>query len=478
MGADVTQIHSGIQGLDEILRGGFGTGRMYLVRGRPGTGKTILGVHFLTAGLERDETVLYIHGEESREEILFNASQFGIDLSEAAFLDLGPESDFFTEGRPYDLVDPSELERDQFLQEIHAAIEDIDPERIVFDPITQLRYVESSEYQFRKRILSLMRFLKQRGTTVVATATISGAREYSTEVQSMSDGVIELTGDGRQRRIRVVKHRGFGQQDGDHGLAIRDEGLEVFPSLVPDSGERTFDDGYLRSGVDELDALVGGGLETGTVTFLNGPTGIGKTTVGTQFLVAAAEADLPAAAYLFEESPETFTHRAESVGQPVEALRERGTLRIEEVDPLVHSAEEFAHRVSRHVNRDDVGVVLIDGLDGYMLSVQGDESALVRKLHALTRELKRQDVTVIVTNETGAIPDGTTPGRNLGHLADVILSATHVERDGQLRKAIGALKKRTGEFESTFREFAITSEGLRIGDPLSDVTDVLAGGGR
>ncbi|EMA41019.1 ATPase domain-containing protein [Halobiforma nitratireducens] len=504
------RIGSGIDGLDEVLRGGLVNSRLYLVCGAPGTGKTLLGMHFLEAGLERGETVLFVHGEESREEIVTNGSRLGIDVEDAAFLDLGPESEFFTEDRSYELVDPGTVDHDRYTKDIHEAISRIDPSRVVIDPITQLRYIEPNDHQFRKRILSLMRFLKERNATVLTTATVSndgaasseeGGTEYDVEVQSLSDSVIELRrGDGG-RRLRVTKHRGYGQRRGSHGMAIRDGGVEVFPALVSDRERRGkssvdepgvgveaetetetetetgvgCDPGILQSGNPALDELLGGGLERGTVTFVSGPTGAGKTTLSTQFLVEAATEGSDAALYLFEESVETFVRRADSVGVPIEAYRGNGTLSIEPVEPLSRSAEEFAHQVRDHVD-DGIEVVLIDGIDGYTMSLQGRRERLVRKLRALTRYLTDRGVTVLITDEIRQLSGVTTAtSANLSHLADNIVFVSYLEVDGGLEKVIGVLKKRTGGFEHTMRRFEITSDGLRIGDPVPGYTGVFDG---
>ena len=212
MYSDESPLSSGVDGLDEILRGGFVPGRMYLTHGQPGTGKTMLGMHFLEEGLENGETTLFIHGEESEEEILANGAAVGIDVTDSEFLDVGPDSEFFTEDYTYDLVEPSDLEEDRYTKDIHEAIRRIDPDRVVVDPITQLRYVEANEYQFRKRILSFMRFLKEQEVTVLTTATPSADQVYNTEIQSLSDGIVALTrGDGgRDGEIWVESEPGEG----------------------------------------------------------------------------------------------------------------------------------------------------------------------------------------------------------------------------------------------------------------------------
>lgn len=476
MALNIDQIPSGVPGLDEVLRGGLVTGRMYLVHGKPGSGKTILGKHFLEEGIEKGETVLYIHGEESRQEILANGAELGIDLTDAEFLDLGPDSDFFTEDQSYDLVEPSDIERSQFTQDINDAIKDIDPARVVIDPITQLRYVEANEYQFRKRLLSFMRFLKDRDVTVIATATLSSGREYDTEIRSLSDGIIELTRGGGGRRLRATKHRACGQMDGDHGMEIRPGGIEVFPAIVPEQHEHSFDPQFLGSGIEELNDQLGGGFERGTVTFISGPTGAGKTTTGTQFLAQAGKEDRQPVIYLFEENVETFTHRSESIGIPVTEMREQGALSVEEVEPLALSAEEFAQMVKRQVEREGADVVMIDGVDGYTMSLQGKEGALVRKLHSLTRYLKNRGVTVLITDEISEITGiSTATSTNLSYIADNLMFMSYVEMDGTLRKVVGILKKRTGTFEHTLREFEITSDGIHVGEPLTGISGILQG---
>ncbi|MFC7116694.1 ATPase domain-containing protein [Natronoarchaeum sp. GCM10025703] len=302
----ISQISTGVGGLDELLRGGFIQNRMYLVTGEPGTAKTTLAMHFLHEGLANDETVLYIHGEESAEELKTNAAQFGIDISAVEFLDLGPDSDFFTEDSSFDLVDSSNIDQERYTEVIHEAIEEIDPERVVIDPITQLRYLETSDYHYRKRILSFIRFLKKRGVTILATATLNKNQNASADIRSLSDGVVTLSRVADGRRIEVKKNRGIGQIEGDHGAEIRSNGLEVYPRIRPEPSDREFDPTPVGSGIPELDEVVGGGSERGTVTFISGPTGVGKTTLATVYLAQAARQLGKSVIYLFEERIETF----------------------------------------------------------------------------------------------------------------------------------------------------------------------------
>lgn len=473
-GLDATS--TGVPGLDELMNGGLIPGRMYLVRGEPGTGKTMLGMEFLAEGLANGETALFIHGEESREDIVANATELGIDLAGANFLDLGPESDFFSEERSYDLVDPSDVGEERFVDDIRDAVEELDPDRICIDPITQLRYVESSDYQFRKRLISFMRFLKDRGTTVVVTRTQYEPSRHEDEIASLSDGIVELEHSGDSRRLRVPKHRGRGQRDGDHGMSIRENGIEVYPALVPTEHNASSPDEWLTSGNADLDELLGGGIRRGTSTFISGPTGIGKTTTATGFLVEAAREGLNPVGYLFEESIETFTRRSEAFGMPVRDLVDAGDLTLDAVDPLTLSAEEFAQRVQRQV--DDAGseFVVIDSVDGYTVTLRGEEDMLSEKLHALVRYLTNIGVTVIVLDEIETVTGlPNTTGVNVGYVADNIVFLSYVEVDDEIRRVLGVLKKRTSGFERTLHEFEMTPDGIEIIAPISGVRGVLEG---
>jgi len=472
----VPRVSSGIPGLDELLRGGFVRGRMYLVSGEPGTGKTTVAYHFLEDGVTNGETVLHIHGEESSEECLENAAQFGIDISAASFLDLGPDPDFFTEDPSYDLVNPAEIEEERYTRTIRESIEEIEPSRVVLDPITQLKYIESSEHHYRKRLLSFMRFLKGRGITVVATATTDAAGDSSMEVRSLSDGVIELLHGRESRRIRVQKHRGVGQVDGTHGLEIRSAGVEVFPRVVPQPNDREFDPTPLESGVPGVDELAGGGFERGTVTFITGPPGVGKTTTGGLYLMQAAAEGRTSIIYLFEEREETFTHRCRAIGYPIDEVREAGLLSVETVDPLSMSAEEFAHGVRDEVETNGVELVLLDGFGGYTTAIQGTTDELRRDLHTLTRYLSHNEVSTFVTDATHRITGiSSATSSDISPMADNLLFLSYIELEGSLRKVIGVLKKRAGGFEHTLREFEITSDGVRIGEPMTEFSGIVRG---
>jgi circadian clock protein KaiC len=469
------RVSVGVAGLDDVLHGGLIPERSYMVRGEPGTGKSILGLHFLIAGVERGETALYINLEETEVDIEQNAASLGLDVSGIEFLDLTPESSEFTEEETYDVFSPEEVEQESLTGRITDRVRELEPDRVVIDPMTQLQYLAPDQYQFRKQVLSLTRFFGQTGATLVFTSQ-AGSRSPDDDLQFMADGVIELDYAETGRTVRVPKFRGSDTHSGEHTMRIRDTGVDIYPELDPGGHGTDYTMETVSSGVPELDQQLHGGIERGTVSIISGPTGVGKTTTGSQFMKEAAGRGERSAIYMFEETEGTFLTRCTSVNIPVEEMRERGTLSIEEIEALELSPQEFAQKVRTDVEQKDTQIVMIDGVNGYSLSIRGDDSELRRKLHSLCRYLKSVGVTVILIDEVSSVTGEfqVTEG-GISYIADNIVFLRHIEMEGELRKVIGVLKKRTSDFERTLREFEISEHGIKIGEPLTNLRGILQG---
>lgn len=466
------RVNTGIPGLDRILNGGLVANRAYMVRGGPGSGKTMLGEHFLTAAADEDS--LFVSLEESAENLESNAASVGLDLSDITILDYSPEAERFADDASYDVFAPGD--RGQSLSEdIKDAVDEHEPDRVFVDPLTQLRQYAVDDDQFRQEVRSFTTYVHEKGATLLFT-TQPTAEQPDDDLEFISDGSIELGESAKGRTITIRKLRGSGFQRGDHTVRITDEGFHVYPQLVPNVRNRKFDASPVSSGVDALDDMLHGGIEPGTVTVISGPSGVGKTTTATQFATAAADRGGNSVAYLFEEAEATFMHRSETIGMPVREMAESGALTVNEVEPLSVSPDEFAANVREAVETDGARLVVIDGISGYRLSIRGEEDDLVRELHALCRYLRGMGVTVLlvddVPNVTGAFQ---ATSERISYLADNIIYFRYLEHGAEIRKAGGILKKRSSDFERTLREFEITSDGLRFGEPLRNLTGILSG---
>ncbi|MDC0833498.1 ATPase domain-containing protein [Geitlerinema sp. CS-897] len=464
----------GIPGLDRILHGGLIPGGAYLVRGGPGCGKTTLGLHFLLAGQADGDRPLYITLGESEVQIRRNGGLMGFDLSGIEFLDLSPRPEFFTEFQTYDIFSTAEVERDPIARSIVERIEAFQPRRVFVDSMTQFRYLASDGFQFRKQVLSFLRFLQERGATVLFVSE-SSSEFPDNDLQFMSDGIINLEFQGRERFVSIQKFRGSDFHRGSHTLKLKANcGIEVYPRLVSGNYSQEFVSESIPSGIPEIDELLHGGIERGTVTIVTGPSGVGKTTLASQFMKEAAGRGERSVVYLFDEAEETFLNRCESINIPVLAMKQRGTLSVVSIEPLIVSPDEFTEIVRREVEQLSAQIVTIDSISGYRLSIPSGD--LVRRLHVLCQYLRNMGVTVILVNETEAITgDFRATEIGISYIADNIIFLKYIEIEHEIRKAIGILKKRMGDFEKILREFQVTRYGIKVGNPLRHLHGLLSG---
>jgi circadian clock protein KaiC len=466
------RVATGVPGLDDVLDGGLPDDRAYMLRGGPGSGKTILGEHFLTA--EDDDTALFVSLEESERDLRANAASVGSDLADVVVLDYSPDAEEFADGGSYDVFAPGD--RGESLSEgIKAAVDEHAPDRVFVDPLTRLRQFAPDDARFLEEVGSFASYVRERGATLLFT-TQPTPDSPDEDLEFLCDGSIELDEAPKGRTVTVRKLRGSSFQRGAHTVRVSTGGMRVYPRLVPDVARREFDAETRSTGVDELDGMLGGGIERGTVTVISGASGVGKSTTATQLSVAAAERGERAVSYLFEESRKTFVRRSESVGMPVRRLEADGSLELREVEALSVSPDEFAAEVREQVEVEGASVVVIDGISGYRMSIRGDDEDLVRELHALCRYLRGMGVTTVLLDDIPAVTGDFEPtSERISYLADAILFLRYLEYRGEVRKAAGVLKKRSSDFERALREFEITANGLALGAPLTDLRGVLTG---
>ncbi|WP_181685242.1 ATPase domain-containing protein [Halorhabdus salina] len=476
MGTD--RASTGIPGLDEILCGGFRKTHNALVRGPPGAGKTIFGLHFLSAGVDAGETSLYVNLGEPGEYVTETLEAFDLNPAEIHVLDLSPSHDDFAEGENYSVFSNAEVEQPSFIDELRSTVEDLDPDRVLLDPITEFRYLTTDERQFRKHILGLLDFLRASGATVVFTSQASDSLSDD-DLQFLTDTVINLDTQIDHSTLFVSKFRGSSYQPGIHSYEITDEGITVYPKLAPESERvQTSEESVrkLTAGIPELDELLKGGLDPGTVTFVSGPTGAGKTTTALQFIKEAAGRGEQSVMYSFEESPRTVRQRSRAISIPIDDMLDRGTLAIEEIAPNEYSANEFTSRVKAAVEEDGVSIVLLDGLEGFKRNLRGFTTDPEDVLLRIVRYLRAAGVSTFITNEvTNITGEFRVTEESVSNLADNIMFLRYVEAESELGKVIGVLKMRTGDFQRSLREFEITQYGLRVGEPLENMQGILTG---
>jgi circadian clock protein KaiC len=469
------RVSTGVPGVDDILGGGYLPNSATLVRGPPGSGKSIFTLHFLAAGLTAGETGLYINLGEPETYIRDTAQDFGFDIDALNFLNLSPSGEQFQNEGTYTLFESGEVETPSLVESIRTKVQELAPNRVVVDPVTEFRYLTPDQHQFRSQILGLVNFLKNQDATVLLTSQAADSMPDD-DLQFLVDAVINVTTDPSRRTIHVSKFRGSSARTGHHTLQITDDGMHVWPRLEPNRHEREHTSTTLSSGVPELDSLLSGGLTTGTITFLSGPTGVGKTTTGLQFMKEAAGRGHRSVLYSFEEDHQTLFERAEAVNIPVTEMIDRGTLSVDVIGPDELTIDEFTHHIRTEVEDNDAQIVMIDGTSGFAQSLRALSATPMQELVKIGRYLRNMGVTGVVTNEVHQITgEFRATDQGMSYLADSIVILRHVEYKGSLRKMIGVLKMRTSDYENQLRELEITEHGLRVGEPLPELRGILTG---
>ncbi|HEY3378487.1 MAG TPA: ATPase domain-containing protein, partial [Armatimonadota bacterium] len=344
----IQRITTGIPGLDVILDGGFVAQQAYLVRGGMGTGKTTLGLHFLTEGIRRGESTLFISLMRRKADILLHAASMGFDIQGIALLDLSPSPELFSEMQTSHIFPPAEIERAPLMRKITEQIEATHPHRICVDAITQLRYLAMDEFEFRRLMLAFLRFLQEQHATVLLPAEVDGAVSEES-LPFLCDGVLTLRKTAEGRSVEVEKLLGSGFHAGRHSLRLTETGITVYPRLVVPEQRCPFTGEIIPSGVTALDALLDGGIERGLVTIISGPSGTGKSLLSLLFAKEAATRGERSAIFLFEETRAPLLKRAERLGMPLAAMLEASTLSVTHVAPADYLPDEFTALVRREV---------------------------------------------------------------------------------------------------------------------------------
>jgi circadian clock protein KaiC len=472
------RISSGTVGLDEILLGGLPSRRMYLLQGDPGVGKTTLALRFLLAGAERGERCLYVTLSETREELTAVASAHGWSLDAIQLYEMSAADPSFGENDDNTLYVPAEVELGERVSALLREVDKVTPTRIVLDSCSELRLLAQSPLRFRRQLLALKEDLVRRNCTIMLLenpVAVSG----DPLLQSLVHGVIALEQrsplyGAERRRLRIVKMREVAFRGGYHDLVIRRGGVEVFPRLVASEHHAPFKPESISSGVLALDTLVGGGLDRGTSTLLMGPAGSGKSSIATQYSVAAARRGEHVAYFAFDEGIEVMLARARKLGMELEEHIEQQRILVKQVDPAELSPGEFSIIVREAVEKASARVVVIDSLNGF-LQAMPEEHFLTTQLHELLSFLRQRGVlTLLLMAQHGFLGRMDVPA-DVSYLADTVMLTRYFEASGRVRKALSVVKKRSGMHEDTIREFAITSNGLVVGEPLSAFQGVLTG---
>jgi circadian clock protein KaiC len=438
-----------------------------------------LALQFLLEGVRLGQRTLYVTLSETLEELRDVAFSHGWSLDGIDLLELNSFSERLQEEANYTVYHPSDVELAETIRRISGEVERINPDRVALDSVSELKILSQTSVRYRREILGLKQFFAGRKCTVLVLDDRT-TREGEQQLQSIAHGVLRMERETREygntrRQFHIVKLRGINFRDGLHDFVIHRGGIEVYPRLSPEDTTTAEETPPARSGSEELDSLLGGGLDRGSSTLLLGPAGCGKSTLCSRYMLTALERGEPVACFLFEESRETFLSRSAGFKMDFKPHLASKQFELAQVDIGALSPGEFANRVQRTVEQRNARFIVIDSLNGYLNGMPSERFLLIH-MHALLTYLGQKGVVTILTiAQHGMLGSTIQTPVDVSFLADTVILLRFFEAAGMVRQAISVVKKRRGAHERTIREMQIGATGVRIGEVLRQFEGVLTG---
>ena len=472
------RVPTGIPGIDSILGGGLPKGQMYLVDGAPGVGKTTLALQFLLEGVRAQERCLYVTLSETRAELETVADSHGWSLEGIEVIELSQIEGHFNMRSQNTLFQSSEVELSGLSNMLVEHFDRLTPRRMVLDSLSEVRLMAQNALRHRRQVLAFKQHFAAKDCTVLLLDDRS-AQGMDQQVQSIVHGMITLEvvplKFGINRRfMSVPKMRGSSFREGHHDYVIKRGGLTVYPRLIAAESSVDFAREVFRSGNEQLDQLMGGGIDAGTGTLFMGPAGSGKSTIASMFASHAAHDGKRVLYFAFDEVVSILAHRAQELGLDFEGARASGQLELRQIDPAEIAPGELAADIQNAVTQQGVRMVILDSLNGYV-NAMPQEEFLHLHLHELLAYLNQNGVaTIMVLAQSGLVGPMGSPV-DVSYLADSVLLTRYFEARGAMKKAVSLVKKRSGPHEDTIREIRLAGDGITIGGALVNFQGVMTG---
>lgn len=430
----------------------------------------------MLAGVAAGERSLYVTLSETESEVRQIGASHGWTLEGLAMFELSALEQQLQIDAENTVFRPSEVELTETTRAILAFVERTQPQRVVFDSLSELRLLAQGPLRYRREVLNLKQyFTKHRATVMLLDDRTSDTTDM--QLQSLAHGVISLQQlppefGGDRRRLRVTKLRGSSFRTGYHDFEIIRGGLQVFPRLIAAEHRTAFERTTLSSGRPELDALLGGGLVRGTSTILMGPAGTGKSSIAALYATAAADRGERVAMFIFDEQRELLIRRADSLGMNMSKHVDSGRIEIRQIDPAEMSPGQFACIAQQAVEAAGTQVIVIDSLNGYLQSMPAERHLYIQLHEMLTYFGQCGATTLLVMAQNGIVGPMQSP-IDVSYIADSVVLLRYFEAEGRVRKAVSVSKQRVGTHENTIREIVFDRRGITVGAPLADFRGVL-----
>ena len=471
---------TGIQGLDEITKGGFPRGRPTLICGSAGAGKTLLSMEFLVRGAtEYKEPGVFMAFEETATELAQNVRSLGFDVDELV-KEKKLAIDFVRIERS-EIDETGDYDLEGLFIRLGAAIDSIGATRVVLDTIENLFAGLQNQGILRAELRRLFRWLKDRGVTAVITAergdgtlTRHGLEEYVSDCVILLDHrVIDQVS---TRRLRIVKYRGTAHGTNEYPFLIDEDGFSVLP--VTSLGlQHEVSEERVSSGIPRLDTMLGGeGFYRGTTILVSGTAGTGKTSMAACFVDAACRRGERCLYFSFEESPGQLTRNMRSIGLNLEQWVKKNLLQFHSSRAMFYGLEMHLAVIHKIVEQFKPQVVVLDPVGSLVQA--GNRNDAHSMLIRLIDFLKQQRITALLTNLTSGGGALEKTDVEISSIVDTWLLMRDIELEGERNRSLYVLKSRGMAHSNQLREFLLTERGIDLLDVYVGPGGVLTGSSR
>ncbi|MEJ2207773.1 MAG: circadian clock protein KaiC [Anaerolineae bacterium] len=470
---ELSKMATGVEGLDEITRGGLLRWGTTLVVGGPGSGKTVLALQTLVNGARLwGEPGIFVAFEERSGQILANAAAFGWDL-----VDLRERDLFFLDARASaDVLVAGEFDLRGLLASLRAKAQEMGARRIVFDSIDVLLTLLDDPLAERRELYRIHDWLGEGEMGgIITSRSYEGSPAGAVRqefLQFMSDCVVSLSHRVVDlvslRGLRIVKYRGSGFSENEAPLIIGPSGMQV-AAFAQESPLAQVSDERVTMGVQGLDEMLAGGPYRGTSTLITGSPGTAKSNLSGAFVEAACRRGEGALYVSFDEPTSQIVRNLASVGIQLQPHLESGLLHMHWGRALAQSAE--AHLLDLKARLDELQptCLAIDPLSALIKS--GGQLTALGVAQRLLLLAKERGITLVCTSllhESG--PTTESSALQVSTIADNWIHLSYVAQNGERNRALSIIKARGIHHSNQVRELILSDEGLHL-------TDVYAAGG-
>ncbi|MCP5503491.1 MAG: circadian clock protein KaiC [Leptospiraceae bacterium] len=474
----IKKIQTGIKGLDEVLHGGIPQGRITMLKGSAGTGKTLLAIEILLKSAMLDkEPGVYISFENTVNQIMEDISSFGWNLSSPEMQKL-LKIDYFGIN-DYESYSEGEISINVLGERVEHLLKKTNATKLVFDTLESLWDVVGDSKSFRWQFRNfLRRFTQQDITLIITSEQINGQSKYPFD-EFVSDCVIHLEqniiSEIVTRKLRIIKYRGT------------THGLNAYPYIISESGNyvypitslgltHTASYDKISTGIPDLDVMLHGGIFRGSSVLISGTSGCGKSSIAGFFANQTCKTGEKCIYFAFEESEAQIFRNYNSIGINLEQWKDKGLLNIHATRSSTIGLEHHLLFMFQLIEKFQPQLVILDPVSNFISPDNGEsvKSFLVRMID----HLKDNNITCLFTSLIRGSGHLEETDESVSSLMDTWISLQMIEQNNERNRVLKILKSRGMAHSNQLREFILSSSGIHLMDVYIGAEGMVTGSKR